>query len=157
MTLPLKTDPKYGFFPWWPEEGEEWIHPDDVQLARQWIPGNRVLRRDGEQGPYILLHYGDQRLRVLRTLWKELAGEGFDVGDMVEIRTRGMQNEHRTGSIREMLWDDNAETIHYQIDEAGIPVETLYTVDDLKHVDPTHESDDVRIEPSGEDADELLP
>ena len=30
----LKTDPKYGVYPWWPEDGNDWLHPDDVATAR---------------------------------------------------------------------------------------------------------------------------
>ena len=46
-TPPLKTDPKYGYFPWWPQDGNDWLHPDDVAIARSMIPSNRMFRRDG--------------------------------------------------------------------------------------------------------------
>ena len=65
MTVPpLKTDPKYGYFPWWPEDGDGWVHPEDVAAARTMIPSHRVFRRDGSEGDYLLLHYGDVTLRV---------------------------------------------------------------------------------------------
>ena len=56
----MKVDPKYGYYPWWPEDGNDWVHPEDVELARQMIPSPRVFRRDGEQGPFVILHYGDR-------------------------------------------------------------------------------------------------
>lgn len=134
---PLKTDPKYGYFPWWPEDGDAWVHPEDVGLARQMIPSERVFRREGTCGPYVVMHYGEIRLRVLPKLWQEVAPEGLEIGDWVEVLTRGMKNTARTGTIREMLWDDGAKTIRYQISENGRAIEDRYTIDDLKRVEPT--------------------
>jgi hypothetical protein len=133
---PLKTDPKYGYFPWWPEDGNAWVHPEDVELARKLIPSDRVFRRDGTEGDYLLLHYGDLTLRVRRTLWQEVPPEGYELGDWVEVRSRGMRNEPRTGILREMLWDDWARGIRYLIWEKGVPIERCYSRDDLRHVEP---------------------
>ena len=58
----------------------------------------RIYRRDGEQGPYVILHYGDERLRALRTLWQEVHSEGFEIGDWVEVLSRGQRNTPRTGT-----------------------------------------------------------
>lgn len=134
---PLKTDPKYGHYPWWPEDGDDWVHPDDVARARSMIPSERVFRRDGTAGDYLLLHYGDAALRVRRTLWQEVEPEGFEIGDWVEVLTRGMLNEPRTGTIAEMLWDKQAGELHYQIVENDRLIETRYSRDDLRHVEPT--------------------
>ena len=82
---PLKTDPKYGYFPWWPENGNDWVHPEDIATARAMIPSGRIYRRDGTSGPYVVLHYGEVRLRVKRTLWQEVEPEGFEIGDWVEV------------------------------------------------------------------------
>jgi len=134
---PLKTDPKYGYFSRWPEEGDDWLHPDDVAAARALIPSGRIFRRQGREGEYGRMHYGDVTLRVRPTLWQEVAPEGFEIGDWVEVRTRGLANEPRTGTIAEVMWDDHAGGIRYQIVENGQRIETSYTRDDLKHVDPT--------------------
>jgi len=137
MTVPpLKTDPKYGYFPWWPEDGDSWIHPADVPAARGLIPSGRVFRRDGEDDGYLLLHYGDVRLRVRRTLWQEVLHEGLEIGDWVEVLSRGMRNEPHTGTVREMLWDDRARAIGYQITEAGRFIEQVYLREDLERVEP---------------------
>ena len=133
----LKTDPKHGIYPWWPEDGDDWLHPEDVVTARRMIPSDRVFRRDGSDGPYVLLHYGDVRLRVLRTLWIAVQWEGLDVGDWVEVMSRGSKNEFRTGRVREMLWHAKSGTIRYQISQAGTPIETLFTREDLRPVEPT--------------------
>lgn len=151
MPPALKTDPKYGYYPWWPEDGDDWIHPEDVERAKGLIPSGRVFRRDGEERDMIVLHYGTERLRVSRTLWREVESEGLEVGDLVEVMPRGMQNAPRTGVVREMVWDDDAGGIRYQITEAGVPLEALYTRDDLQPVTPREDRTEVRIEPPVDD------
>lgn len=133
---PLKTDPKYGCFPWWPEDGNDWVHPDDVAAARSIIPSGRVFRRDGTEGDYLLLHYGETRLRVRPALWQEVPFEDLEIGDWVEVLTRGLRNEPRTGTIREILWDDRERRLQYQIQENDQPITQLYTRDDLRNIDP---------------------
>jgi hypothetical protein len=133
---PLKTDPKYGYFPWWPEDGDDWIHPEDVATARSMIPSNRVFRRDGSRGEYLLMHYGDTTLRVKRTLWQEVPAADFQIGDWVEVLSRGMRNEARTGTIREVLWDERARETQYQIYENDQPIADLYRREDLSRVEP---------------------
>jgi hypothetical protein len=133
----LKSDPKYGHFPWWPEDGDDWIHPEDVALARALIPSDRVFRRDGMRGPFVVLNYGDVLLRVRRTLWQIVPPPAFEIGDWVEVIPRGQQNAPRTGRIREILWEEHAQELRYQIDEAGQPIEHRYAADDLQPVAPT--------------------
>jgi hypothetical protein len=133
---PLKTDPKYGYFPRWPQDGNAWLHPQDVARARAMIPSGRVFRRDGSAGEYSLLHYGDVTLRVRPALWQEVDPEGLEIGDWVEVLSRGMLNEPRTGTVREMLWDEDAAALRYQIVEGGQPVDHLYAREDLQRVEP---------------------
>lgn len=137
---PLKTDPKYGCFPWWPEDGNGWVHPEDVAQARAMIPSGRVFRRDGTDGEFLLMHYGDITLRVRRTLWQEVEHEGFELGDWVEVLSRGLRNEPRTGVIREILWDERTNVIHYLITENDVPINEPLTRDDLRHIEPTQPS-----------------
>jgi hypothetical protein len=132
---PLKTDPKYGCLPWWPENGDDWVHPDDVTTARSLIPSERIFRRDGTEGDYVLLQYGEIRIRVRRTMWQQVETEGLEIGDWVEVLTRGMQNTARTGTIREMLWDESVRRIGYKIFENGQPIEQLYRREDLQHIE----------------------
>lgn len=135
MAPPLKTEPKFGYFPWWPQDGDDWLHPDDVALARTMIPSQRVFCRDGSEGDYLLLHYGIVTLRAHRTLWQEVPHEGFNIGDCVEVLSRGLRNESRTGVIREMLWNDHHRAIGYLISDNDVPVPDIFTRDDLQHVE----------------------
>jgi hypothetical protein len=133
---PLKTDPKYGYFPRWPQNGDDWVHPEDVAAARSMIPSGRIFRRDGTSGRYAVLHYGSAKLRVLPALWQEVMIEELEIGDWVEVVPRGMQNAPRNGMIREVLWDDLAQAIRYQISQNGQPIETLYAREDLQPIEP---------------------
>ncbi|RIK82744.1 MAG: hypothetical protein DCC67_06810 [Planctomycetota bacterium] len=135
--MELKTDPKYGYYPWWPEDGDGWVHPEDVAIARGAIPGPRIFRRDGVHGDYVVLHYGDLRLRVRPTLWQEVPFEGFNIGDWVEVMSRGQLNAFRTGVITEMQWDAHSHGIRYLIHQNGVPIPTRYAAEDLRHVEPT--------------------
>jgi hypothetical protein len=134
---PLAIDPKFGYFPWWPEDGDAWVHPDDVHVARTLIPSGRIFRRDGTEGEFGVLHYGNVSLRTKPALWQEVERPAFEIGDWVEVRSRGLANEPRTGTIAEIEWDSHEGEIRYQIVENGQRIETLYARDDLKRVDPT--------------------
>ena len=132
----MKADPKYGYYPWWPEDGNEWVYPEDVDLARQMIPSPRVFRRDGEQGPFVVLYYGDVQLRVMRTLWQEVTPEGYEIGDWVEVLSRGFKNTPRTAIIKEITWDATVRAMRYQVAENDQLIPNQYGADDLRHVDP---------------------
>ncbi len=132
----MKSKPKYGYYPWWPENGDDWIHPEDINLARRLIPSMRIFRRDGELGPFVVLHYGIVQLRVQRTLWQEVESEGFEIGDWVEVLARSYRNTPRTAVIREVLWDGNSRRIHYQVSENDLPIPNLFTSEDLQHIEP---------------------
>lgn len=157
---PLKTDPKHGYFPWWPEDGDDWVHPDDVAQARSMIPSPRVWRRDGTlpatPEDYVVMHYGEVQIRVRRTLWKEVRPEGFEIGDQVEVRTKGMTNEHRVGHVRDVQWDEHAGELRYLLSAAdGHPIDRAYTSGDLKHVEATNPREEFRVDPSEADEDDI--
>jgi hypothetical protein len=132
----LKTDPKYGYFPWWPEDGNGWVHPEDVAQARSLIPSDRIFRRDSMSGKYHLMHYGATTLRVRPALWQEVPPPAFEIGDWVEVLSRGMRNERRVGLIRDIVWDDGARDVRYRIAENEVPLEQLYSREDLQGIEP---------------------
>lgn len=138
--MALKEEPRYGYYPWWPEDGNDWLHPEDVELARQLIPSQRVFRRDGTSGQFLILHYGELKLRVLRTLWKEVDCEGFEIDDWVEVLSRGHRNTPRTATIREMHWDNKQRALTYLVQENDKPIAKQYYAEDLRHVEPTKEA-----------------
>ena len=133
----MKIEPRYGYYPWWPEDGDEWLHPEDVELARQMIPSTRIFRREGEHGPFVCLYYGELRIRVKRTLWQEVDGEGYEIGDWVEVMSRGHRNTPRTGTISEIHWNSTDRRMSYRIVENDKPIPNDYSSDDIRPVEPT--------------------
>ena len=153
---PLRTEPKYGYYPWWPEDGDAWVHPEDVAAARRLIPSPRIWRRDGQHRAYLVLRYGDLRLRVRRTLWREAPFEGIELGDWVEVRTRGMTNEPHVGQVRERRWDEHAGVVRYWLELAdGTPLERAYEADDLTPIDPPTPREMARRDPPAGGVEDL--
>jgi hypothetical protein len=131
----MKEVYEHGVYLWWPERGEEAFHPEDRAAAHGLIPSDRVWRRAGRQGPYIVLEYGATQLRVEPTLFERVTGEGFEIGHWVEVLSKLGKNERRTGAIREMRWDQPRRRILYFLQEAHCNLPSPFTADDLRHVE----------------------
>lgn len=148
---PIKIEPKYGYFPWWPEDGDGWVHPEDAAVARRMIPSERVFRKEGAAGAYGVLHYGDVRIRVKPAMWQETPAPAFELGAPVEVLSRGMHNEPRTGVVREILWNAADEGHRYQIADVGQAIPNLYAAEDLRPVEPPSPREQVVVEPPAEE------
>ncbi len=130
----MKTDPRYGYYPWWPENGDEWVHPEDVAVARGMIPSKRIWRRDGTSGPFVFLHYGEVNIRVRPVLWVEVNGEGIELGNWVEVLSHMQKNTHCIGQVREMFWNTYTRSIGYRIQSSQQIVPKTYASTDLRLV-----------------------
>ncbi len=147
----LKITPRYGYFPRWPEDGDAWLHPEDVETARSLLPSNRVWRHEGREGPLMVLRYGATRLRVRPALWIEVEHEGFDVGDHVEVKPLGGVNDPVTGRIRESRVNEITGDRYYQIDQSGTPLPAKLRAQDMKHVEEPAPREEFRIEPGDDE------
>jgi hypothetical protein len=147
----MRSDPSYVMYPWWPVDGDAWIHPVDVAAGRALIPGLRVFAHAGRQGDYHVLRYGDRVVRVLPALWMPLRGDGLLVGDLVEVRSRGGRNRPRIGRIREMVWNPHAGCIEYQLQRRGLRSSRRYTADDLQSANPIQPREQVVVAESEEE------
>ena len=67
-----------------------------------------------------------------------MANEGFEIGDWVEVLSRGLRNTPRTGVIREMHYSTIDRCLLYQILENDQPIPKQYSATDLRHVEPTN-------------------
>ena len=128
----MKLDPRYGYYPRWPQDGDDWVHPDDVSFARGAIPSWRIWRREAMEDAYDVLTYGELRIRVLPALWIGVAGEGINIGDWVEVKSRMQQNTYRIARIREMQWSTHESLIRYQVEARHFLVPSGFTRDDLR-------------------------
>ncbi len=133
---PLKRPPTYGVFLWWPAEGDDWIHPDDLELARQLIPGPRVFRRVDAEDGYATITYGDLSLRIRPSMWLEVKPEGYEIGDLVEIKSSGGQQDPMVAHIHDIFWDNQQRRIEYVLQQDGRNLEKTLTSEDLRMVKP---------------------
>ena len=129
--LAMKIEPRYGYYPWWPQNGDDWVHPEDVALARRLIPSPRVVRREG-------------------------ASEGLEMGDWVEVLSRMRANDPRTGVVCEIHWDDRARGLRYQVRDNDRAIPNWFSAEDLRPLAPPSPRESVRIEPQDEADDDWL-
>jgi hypothetical protein len=116
----------------WPRDGDDWIHPDDRQLAHSLLPSDRVFRCEDTEGPYNVLTYGHRLLRIEPVLWQEVPDEGLRIGDQVEVLSRWGKNWPRIAVIQEIRWREGQRKISYQVRERTRDIPTLYAAEDLK-------------------------
>lgn len=139
----MRTEPAYLVYPRWPEDGDAWVHPQDVRLARRLIPSTRVFRRVGREGSYLVLAYGPLRLRVKPAMRQALPGDGFNLGDQVEVCSQLGKNRAMVATIDEMHWNARCGVIQYRLRRREMTLARRYTAADLRPV--ARRPDDPRL------------
>ena len=129
---PLRLPERFGVYLWWPQDGTDWIHADDVQLAERLIPSNRIFQRRFLNEEYSVLLYGEWKLRVRPTMWLEVPTDGYLVGDQVEVRSRMGKRRPRIATIREIRWNRPMQVIEYYLDQCGREIPQIFRVDDIQ-------------------------
>ncbi|MEM1067758.1 MAG: hypothetical protein AAGG48_18505 [Planctomycetota bacterium] len=124
--------PDYGCIARWPQDGQGFIHPDDVPIATRCLPSERVLRRDRFDGVYYHYRYGSLRFRLRPTLWRKVETDGIDIGDQVETIGVGMERELFVARIWGMYFVQQKGRILYRLKRSDKPVPGLFPADQLK-------------------------
>jgi hypothetical protein len=132
LPLPLGAFKQYGVYPWPAGEDAEWIHADDLEIARRLLPSDRVFRRLAEAESFVVLGYGELRLRVRPYLCRAIEGEGIDIGDSVEVRSHLGRNEPLVGAIGEMRCPLHERAIQYFVRKGERLLPTPYRAADLQ-------------------------
>ena len=127
--------PDCGVYLVWPTEGSQWIHPEDAELASQWIPSTRVWRRSQWEDGYYRLHYGNQAIRVRPSMWHRVDDEGFSIGDPVEILGRFLENEPCIGRVVEIRFHKPSGRIHYTIESRELVLPRPFLTEDLRRLE----------------------
>lgn len=130
----MRAEPPYRVYPWWPENGDAWVHPEDVRLVRRLIPSTRVFRAAGREGAYLVLTYGALRFRVKPTLRHAIPGDGYELGDQVEVCSKMGKNRALVATIRDMRWNARQGVIHYRLSRRDMTLARYYTAADLRPV-----------------------
>ncbi len=127
----LVSRPKFGVYPGWPLDGDDWIHPNDIELAVKLIPGRRIFLRIDLDDVYWLIGYGDHSLRVKPTMWLEVPDPHFEVGDQVEVKSNMGKRRARIATVNNVFWNQPKQRAEFQLRMFGKPVPKIYFVDDL--------------------------
>jgi len=124
--------PDYGCFPRWPEDGDDFIHPDDRALATRFIPTERVLRRDRFDGTHYHYSYGALCFRLRPTMWLKVSVDGIDIGDEVETVGMSLERELFVATVWGMYWVARKGCILYRLKRGDLAVPRLYAASDLR-------------------------
>lgn len=115
----LKLPERFGVFLWWPEDGTDWIYPDDVELVSWLIPGNRIFQLERADDQWSRLSYGKIVVRIKPVMWLEVAVDGYLVGDRVEIRSNMGKKRPAIATICEMQWNRQKMAVEYRVECNG--------------------------------------
>ncbi|WP_390895622.1 hypothetical protein [Stieleria tagensis] len=124
--------PDYGCFLRWPENGQSFIHPDDVPIATRLIPSPRVLKRMSFDGTYYHYRYGSFRFRLRPAMWLSVRDDGIDIGDQVETTGLGFERERFVASVWGMYYVSRKGCILYRLQRVERVVTKLYSADQLR-------------------------
>jgi hypothetical protein len=113
--LPLKRPPQYGVYLRWPCDGDDWIHPEDIESVKRVIPSRRIFEREDIDIDYTMISYANLRLRVRPTMWLDVEYDSYWVGDQVEIKSQLGRRDPMIATIREILWDPDSHRIEYYL------------------------------------------
>ena len=135
----LKLVTKHGVFLWGTDQLNKWVHPEDLELAAQIIPGYRIFRRepcrdqDDRDNGFARISYGSQSLRILPIVWLAVAAEGFTVGDRVEVLSEQGKRQPGLATIQEMLWNRYTQSIEYTLRGNELIFRRIYACEELRH------------------------
>lgn len=124
--------PDYGFIPRWPQDGQSFIHPDDVAIATRCFPSERVLRRDRFDGVYYHYSYGSLRFRLRPCMWLTVKHEGIDIGDTVETTGTSMERELFVARVWGMHYVRRKGCILYRLRRNNTTVPNLFLAQNLR-------------------------
>jgi hypothetical protein len=124
--------PDYGCILRWPQEGQGFIHPDDVPVATRCFPSERVFRRNRFDGVYYHFSYGRLRFRLRPTMWLAVKPDGIDIGDAVETTGVLLERELFVAEVWGMYYVQRKGCILYRLRRGASTVPRLYPATQLR-------------------------
>lgn len=124
--------PDYGCFLRWPENGQGFIHPDDVPIVTRLIPSPRVLKRFAFDDVYYHYAYGQLRFRLRPAMWHSVRIEGIEIGDQVETTGLGLERDRFVATVWGMYYVQRKGCILYRLRRGEQVVPRLYAADQMR-------------------------
>jgi hypothetical protein len=136
---PVRTLPRHGVFFRWPEQPvEDWIHPDDMEVAAGMLPGGRIFQlaecedeADRKNG-YSVISYGDTSIRVLPAMWLPVKDAGYKVGDRVEVLAKNRTKQPFIGTLAEVTYNPVTRRTEYRIEVRSMILKKKYFEEDFR-------------------------
>ncbi len=130
--------PDWGAYLRWPSNGDEWIHPQDVELVRRLIPSRRVFRRSQWDGEFYHLHYGEKSFRVRPSMWVRVPDIDLDVGQQVELLSCQQRNDPGIYRIADIYFVPASGEIEYGLQSEELRLKRKFHRDDLRPLHVKH-------------------
>ena len=122
----------WALYPWFEENGEWLIHPDDLERMRAFRPHGVVFRVLGEDGKYVTICGGDQVFRVQREILKMIEPKEcwrFEVGDTVLVRF-----SKYSGVVSSIHWHQKESRPFYLLKVGGTIKSRRYGPEELEKI-----------------------
>jgi hypothetical protein len=119
---------RWGLYPWFPEDGADKVHPQDLDALRSLGPYCRVFEVAAGESPYVVLIYGIQRFRVVPDLVQEVEPPQLRIGDEVLLSS----GAHAT--VRDIRWHHKRAEPFFLVDVGGRTTSKRYWANDLVRV-----------------------
>lgn len=136
---PVNMLPRHGVFFRWPEQpAEDWIHPDDLELATGMLPGGRIFQlqqcedEQDRQAGYSVITYGDLSIRVLPAMWLPVDDAGYMVGDRVEVLGKNGTQQPFIGTLAEITYNPVTRRTEYRIEIRSMVLKKKYFEEDFR-------------------------
>ncbi|GKX58673.1 DUF6960 family protein [Leminorella grimontii] len=111
MMTTLDFQERWGLYPWFDGDDVNFIHPDDIELARKLLLYGKVFYCIKQCREFIVLTYGDFSLRVNSCLFKTVRDILFFVGSNVSVVS---SLNDKVGTVIDIGWHHkNNEPIYY--------------------------------------------
>lgn len=120
----------WGLYPWFNEEGEHMIHPDDIELLIRIKPYGKVFKCIAINDEYITIMYSDYKFRVKRELFNKVDSPLFTFEEKVMVKDKEI-----CGIIAEINWHHGKNEIFYLIKVEGKKKSKRYFSCDLMKKD----------------------
>lgn len=124
--------PDYGCIFRWPQDGQAFIHPDDVPVATRCFPSERVFRRDRFDGVYYHYSYGAIQFRLRPSMWLKVKPDGIDIGDRVETIGTSLERDLFVAQVWGMYLVRRKGCILYRLRRGGKTVPNLFLASHLR-------------------------
>ncbi len=130
--------PDWGAFLRWPTDGVQWLHEDDIAIAKRLLPSQRVFCRRKWDGEYYWLQYGQDEIRIRPVMWTQVPQVDLDVGQQVELLARLGKNDPGVFRVAEILFCAALGRVSFRLTRDTLTLKKQFLREDLRPVSVKH-------------------